>query len=204
MSLQATFDSLFRHSRIMVILRNCFTDEGVRLAIDAWDAGVKLVEVPLGTGHQLETLRAVAAEGSARNKIVGAGTVLSPTDVNAALDAGARYTVAPGFDSDVLTASLSAGLPHLPGVATPTEIQQAQRAGCEWVKVFPASILGPRWVAAIRGPFPGVQQVVTGGITIEAAPEYLAKGARMVAFGAHAIDRRADLARLARDTCTRL
>lgn len=111
---------------------------------------------------------------------------------------GARYTVAPGFDPTVLGESLAAGLPHLPGVATPTEVQHARRAGCRWVKVFPAGPLGPAWFRAIRGPFPDVRYLATGGITIRAARDFLDAGAQVVAFGAAATDpaRYADLMEL--------
>jgi 2-keto-3-deoxy-6-phosphogluconate aldolase len=91
--------------------------------------------------------------------------------------------VAPSFDLSVLRASEAAGLPHLPGVATPTELQIARIAGCTWVKAFPASSLGPSWFRDIRGPFPDVRLVATGGITAESAPLFLAAGARVAAVG---------------------
>ena len=196
------FDHLFNGNRVMVILRGCPIDEAVLLANVAWDIGVQIVEVPLNTGTQQTTLRAVVKEGVNRGKVVGAGTTIRPEDVHAAVSAGAQYTVAPGFDPEVLAASLSAGLPHLPGIATPTELQRACRAGCRWVKVFPASTLGPSWVKAIRGPFPHVRQVVTGGIEIATAHKYLTAGAQVVAFGARALQQRDDLEQLARDTRT--
>lgn len=180
------FERLFGHNRVMVILRGCPPDEATELANRAWQAGVKLVEVPLGTETQLAALKEVTEIGEAINIAVGAGTVITPQLAKTAAEANARYTVAPGLDPDVLSASLSLGLPHLPGVATPTEVQAAQRAGCRWVKVFPAATLGPQWVKAMRGPFPDIQQVVTGGISVEEAKDYFDAGARIVAFGADA------------------
>lgn len=181
----ATFDDLFGRHRVMVILRGLPDPAAtVAAAHRAWDAGVELVEVPIGEPEQVEHLAATVTASAERGKTVGAGTVISVEHLRAAVEVGARYTVAPGFDPSVLAASLATGLPHLPGVATPTEVQHAYSSGCRWVKVFPAAVLGPAWFRAIRGPFPHVRCVATGGIAAADAQGYLNAGAHMVAFGA--------------------
>jgi len=96
----------------------------------------------------------------------------------------------------VLAASLAAGLPHLPGVATPSEVQHARAAGCRWLKAFPAKALGTAWLRAIRGPFPDVAFVATGGLDVDDVADYLTAGARIVALGAALADP-AQLAQLA-------
>lgn len=200
MTSTADFEHIVSSDRVMIILRGCPPGQATELAELAWSAGVRLIEVPIGTPTQLETLAAVTRAGQRRGMAVGAGTVITPQLADAAADTGAEYTVAPGFDPEVLSASLSLGMPHLPGVATPTEIQTAYRAGCRWVKVFPAATLGPQWVRAIRGPFPDIHQVATGGISIDAAMDYLDAGAHVVAFGADAArrpDRLAELIQIA-------
>jgi 2-dehydro-3-deoxyphosphogluconate aldolase / (4S)-4-hydroxy-2-oxoglutarate aldolase len=176
------FDEIFA-GRIMAILRGIPPEETVRLSELAWSLGIDAVEVPIGRPDQVASLRAAVVAGRAAGKLVGAGTVVSVGQVEAAVAAGAAYTVAPGLDLDVLSASRTAGLPHLPGVATPTEMQRALGAGCGWVKAFPASSLGPSWFKDVRGPFPDVRIVATGGITAETAPLYLAAGARVAAVG---------------------
>jgi 2-dehydro-3-deoxyphosphogluconate aldolase / (4S)-4-hydroxy-2-oxoglutarate aldolase len=181
-----SFSKLFGHHRVMVILRGREVADAVAAAGRAWGAGVELVEVPIGNPEGLAALAAVVDAGGAR--LVGAGTVITVEQVEAAAAAGAHYTVAPGFDPDVLAASLAAGLPHLPGVATASEVQRAYAAGCRWVKVFPAGVLGPAWFRALRGPFPTMRYLATGGVAIEAARDYLAAGAQLVAFGAAATD----------------
>ncbi|WP_245665087.1 FCD domain-containing protein [Actinoplanes subtropicus] len=85
-------------------------------------------------------------------------------------------------------ASLAAGMPHLPGVGTATEVQRAWLAGCRWMKAFPAAALGPGWISAVLGPFPGARFVATGGITVAGAPAFLAAGARVIALGAALAD----------------
>ncbi|GAA4893993.1 2-keto-3-deoxy-phosphogluconate aldolase [Stackebrandtia albiflava] len=184
------FDELFAGHRIMVILRGLPAARTVELATTAWDAGVELVEVPIGEPDQVASLAAAVAAGAERGKTVGAGTVVTEDQVRAAAHAGARYTVAPGLDTTVAAASRAAGLPHLPGVATATEVQRALAAGCDWVKAFPATTLGPAWFKAMHGPFPGLRLVATGGVSVATAPDFLAAGAEVVALGSALSDSR--------------
>lgn len=181
--LNRRFDQLLADQKYLVILRGLPAEETVRLAQLAWDMGIEAVEVPIGEPHQSEALAATVAAGAAYGKKVGAGTVVSETHVEIAEAAGAAYTVAPGFDADVLSASHAGDMPHLPGVATATEIQQATRYGCTWVKVFPAASLGPDWFKAVTGPFPHVRTVATGGISAADASAYHAKGVNVVGLG---------------------
>lgn len=182
------FEALFGDHRVMVILRGLRATETVELANRAWDAGVELLEVPIGEPGQEKVLAAAVEAGRRRGKTVGAGTVVSAAHVAAAQTAGAAYTVAPGFDLEVLAASVLAGMPHLPGVATATEIQRVVAAGCTWVKAFPAACLTTAWFRAMSGPFPHLNLVATGGVTAEAAPEFLSAGARVIAMGSALAD----------------
>lgn len=178
-----TFTELFGDDRVMVILRGLPPADTVELAATAWDAGVGLLEVPIGEPGQEKALAAAVAAGAERGKRVGAGTVVSRAHVDAAAAAGAAYTVAPGLDPDVAAASVAAGMPHLPGVATASEIQRALSVGCDWVKAFPAAALGTAWFNAMRGPFPHLRLVATGGVSLATAPDFLAAGATVVALG---------------------
>lgn len=178
-----TFDEMFAGQRLMAILRGLPPDETVALAERLWDLGIRVLEVPIGQPDQVASLAAAVRAGAERGLDVGAGTVVSVEHVRAAVRAGARYTVAPGLDLDVLAASRAAGMPHLPGVATATEVQRACAAGCTWVKVFPAAALGTAWFSAMRGPFPHLSYVATGGLTPSSARSFLAAGADVVALG---------------------
>ncbi len=177
------FDEIIGTHRIMAILRGLPERETVELASRAWDLGIDLVEVPVQTPDALPALRAAVAAGAERGRAVGAGTVITLEQVTAVAEAGARFTVAPGLDPAVLAASLAAGLPHLPGVATPSEIQLALRHGVDWLKCFPATALGTAWFKTISGPFPQVKMVATGGVDAYTAPDFLAAGARVAGVG---------------------
>lgn len=139
---------------------------------DALSAGgLRCAEVTLRTPRALVALSRFAAS---RELLVGAGTVLDPDQASAAVDAGARFIVSPGFDAEVVERCQGLGVPVLPGTATPTDIQQARRAGLTTVKFFPAETLGGvKALNAIAAPYPGMTFVPTGGITAVNVSAYL-------------------------------
>jgi Entner-Doudoroff aldolase len=200
---QEWFDDKLGTCPAMVILRGYSAQDTLRLANRAWDLGISLVEIPIQTETAVATLAAVAQAGRDRAAAVGAGTVLSSAQVAIAREAGAAFTVSPGYDPDVTAASLAAGLPSLPGVATATDVQQALRSGHRWVKAFPASLLGEGWFAAMRGPFPQVSFVATGGIGAGNARHFVDAGAAAVAFGS-AIEDPAQLGQLVASLAPRM
>jgi 2-dehydro-3-deoxyphosphogluconate aldolase/(4S)-4-hydroxy-2-oxoglutarate aldolase len=133
--------------------------------------GLRCAEVTLRTSAALEAIPRFAANP---DLLVGAGTVLDPDQVSAAVDVGARFIVSPGFDAEVVQRCQQLGVPVLPGTATPTDIQQARRAGLTAVKFFPAETLGGvTALDAIAAPFPGITFVPTGGVTPKNVAAYL-------------------------------
>jgi 2-dehydro-3-deoxyphosphogluconate aldolase / (4S)-4-hydroxy-2-oxoglutarate aldolase len=135
--------------------------------------GLPCAEVTLRTDTALESLRVLAENP---DLLVGAGTVLRPAQVEAALQAGARYIVSPGFSAAVVSECQRSGVPVLPGVATATEIQVALEAGLEAVKFFPAEASGGlATLKALAAPFRGVHFVPTGGIAADGLAAYLAQ-----------------------------
>ena len=177
------FDDAFSGNPVMAILRGFGPERTVELAELAWSLGIGLVEVPIQSDTDVEALRQCVAAGAAKGHFVGAGTVLNARDVERAREAGAVFTVSPGLSEEVVRASIEAGLAPLPGVATPSDVQSAQNLGLTWLKAFPASVLTPAWFKAIRGPFPGVRFVATGGIDARNAGDYLGAGAKVVGVG---------------------
>ena len=177
----AYFSRLFDGQVVMAILRGWDLADTVTLCERVWEGGIEVAEVAIETAAAERSLRAAVECGRRHGRTVGAGTVTTRERVRAAVSAGAGFTVAPGLDEQVARASLEAGLPHLPGVATPTEIQRAVALGFGWLKLFPAGELGSGWVRAILGPFPEVRLVATGGVSALNAAEFLAAGARVVA-----------------------
>lgn len=177
------FDQTFTGASVMAILRGYSPERTVELATLAWELGINCVEVPIQSPAAVEALAATVSAGRASDKVVGAGTVTTVERVELAAAAGAGFTVAPGLDLAVAQASIDAGMAHLPGVATASEIQLAGNHGMNWVKAFPAVSLGLTWFQGMRGPFPDVRIVATGGINGHNASEYLTAGADVVAVG---------------------
>ncbi len=176
------FDEAFAATSVMGIFRGKSPEDTVRLCRAAWGAGVVAVEVPVQNDLAFEALAAAAAVRG-EGQLIGAGTVRTPDQLRRAVDAGAQFTVAPGTDADIIALSIELGVPHLPGVATSTDIHRALLAGAQWVKAFPAAELGPSWIAAQLAPFPEAKFVATGGIGAHNAGDFLAAGARGVAIG---------------------
>jgi 2-dehydro-3-deoxyphosphogluconate aldolase/(4S)-4-hydroxy-2-oxoglutarate aldolase len=165
---------------VIAVLRGLSADESVRLSERAWDVGVEHVEIPIQTPAAVPALRAAAAAAAARGLLVGAGTVTTLEQLDAAAAVGVSFTVSPGLDPEIVIESARRGIPHLPAVATASEILQARALGLGWAKIFPASILGPQWAKAMKGPYPEMNFVATGGLTALNAPEFLANGVSVV------------------------
>lgn len=177
------FETAFEGQRVMVILRGRPPAQTVELCHRAWDLGITQVEVPVQSSDAVPSLRAAVAAGAERGHGVGAGTVTTVEQLIEVAGIGVSFTVAPGLDDDIVRWSQDHGLPHLPGVSTPSEIQRAVRHGLDWVKAFPANVLGDSWFAAMRGPFPRLRTVATGGMSVTSVEPYQAAGARIVSLG---------------------
>jgi 2-dehydro-3-deoxyphosphogluconate aldolase/(4S)-4-hydroxy-2-oxoglutarate aldolase len=146
--------------------------------------GIDLVEVTLDTPGALE-----AIEGAGGT--VGAGTVVTGEQVRAAAAAGARFVVSPGFVPEVVETALELGIEPVPGVYTATEVLAARAAGARVLKLFPVSIGGPGYVRALRGPFPEIPFVATGGVKPDEVGLYFDAGATVVALGSQVVGRTA-------------
>ena len=160
--------------------------------------GVEAIELTIDTPGAL----AAVADEAGGGRFVGVGTVTTADQVRESADAGARFVVSPALVPEVVETALALGLEPLPGVFTATELLQALSVGAPAVKLFPASAGGPGYLRALRGPFPAVPIVPTGGIRIDEIAAYRAAGATAVALGSELVGRSApttddDLERIA-------
>jgi 2-dehydro-3-deoxyphosphogluconate aldolase/(4S)-4-hydroxy-2-oxoglutarate aldolase len=145
----------------------------VPLARALVDGGIRIIELTLRTESALKSLRMIADE--VPDIQVGAGTILSPAQADAAVDAGAAFLVSPGVTDALLDHMLPMDVPLLPGVATVGEVMAVLERGINTMKFFPAGPAGgPSYLAAIGAPIPHVQFCPTGGISLKSAPDYLA------------------------------
>ena len=190
-----------RETGVVAIMRHTEAS----LAIDAAEAllrgGVQVVEVTLNTAGATSMISQLSKHFGDR-MLVGAGTVLSPAGVTQALDAGAKFIVAPNTNIKVIALCNRSGIPVFPGAFTPSEVVTAWEAGADAVKVFPVSGVGPRYIRDLRGPLPDIPLVPTGGITMDNCAEYIKAGAIAVGGGSDLVDKgivdRRDFAELER------
>lgn len=164
---------LASHGPVIPVIVIDRVEDAVPLARALVAGGVKVLEVTLRTPAALDCIRAMVAE--VPEAIVGAGTVRSIADARAALAAGCRFAVSPGYTTVVGRACTDIGLPLLPGVATASEVMAANADGYRFLKLFPATAVGGlNLLKAFAGPFHDVAFCPTGGITPETAPQFLA------------------------------
>ena len=164
---------LASHGPVIPVIVLQRLEDAVPLAQALVDGGVKVLEVTLRTPIALRCMEAIVR--AVPDAIVGAGTVRNAADAQAAKDVGCRFAVSPGYSSAVGLACRDIGLPLLPGVATASEVMQANADGYGFLKFFPATAAGGiPMLKALAGPFPDVVFCPTGGITAETAVQFLA------------------------------
>lgn len=174
-------DSILNEKLILVI-RDVAFDDLITVAEAVYDGGVRLLEVAFdATGRTTdeETGKMIAHLSKAMKDkmIVGAGTVLSPHQVQIAAEAGALFIISPDANESVITETRTIGLVSIPGAMTPTEIQRAHLLGADFVKLFPAGNLGPSYMKAVKNPLSHINLLAVAGIHPENIGEYLAAGA---------------------------
>ena len=134
--------------------------------------GIKVIEVTLRTPQALAAIEAIAA--SVPEICVGAGTVMSPDDLNLSANAGAAFAISPGATRELLAAGANFRIPYLPAVATASELMSALAAGFRYFKLFPANVAGGlQALKAFYGPFAEARFCPTGGINLQTAGAYL-------------------------------
>jgi 2-dehydro-3-deoxyphosphogluconate aldolase/(4S)-4-hydroxy-2-oxoglutarate aldolase len=168
-------------SRLVAVLRSKTAEEAMLTAKSAASAGVKFVEVTLSVPGAFGVIEALARESTVH---VGAGTVLSKNQAEAAITAGAQFVVSPSSELDLIAICHGASVAYFPGAATPTEIYAAARAGADLVKIFPADCLGgPNFIRQMAGPFPEIRFMVSGGVSLTSVKEYVQAGATGICLG---------------------
>ncbi len=173
---------LLRSSRVIAVLRAAAAEAYLPVVEVLVDAGVVSIELTLSTPGTIAVIGELVARFHGRAEI-GVGTVLTAADAESALAAGAAYLVTPTVAPKVVAAAVRSGRPVYPGAFTPTEVHRNWTAGASAVKIFPASVVGPGYLSALRGPFPAVDMVPSGGVTPELAPDWLRAGAVAVSLG---------------------
>ncbi len=177
------FDAAFAALPLVAILRGVTPDEVVPIAEALYAAGLRLIEVPMNSPQALDSIARVVRR-LPEDAIVGAGTVLSPSTVDAVQQAGGQLIVMPHSDTRVIAHAKARGLLCVPGAATPTEAFACVEAGADAVKLFPAELLTPTVVKALRAVLPKTLRLLpVGSITPDGMTAYRQAGAAGFGLG---------------------
>lgn len=173
----------FENQYVIPVIRHTKEDELYNLCLALADGGLKVLEVTLMSESAFKIIKKLSERS---DLIIGAGTVLSIDHAKRAIDSGAKFLVSPGLDEESVSYSLSQNIPFVPGVITPSEVMRAQNMGLGLLKLFPASTFGGiEYVKNLRGPFPQMKWMLTGGITPADVPLFKKAGITCVGLGNH-------------------
>lgn len=173
------FLAVFKEQRASAILRTHDTDNARKAMNAAIDGGFRVVEFTFSIPGVLELI----SEFSKREGIiVGAGTIITPYEAAQAVEAGAKFLVAPVVGEDVIKTASELDVAMMPGCATPTEMLRAHRLGAQLQKLFPGQATGAMWVKQTLGPLPFLNIVPTSGVTLDNAAEFMKAGSFAVGF----------------------
>lgn len=175
---------------LVAVVRAETDDQARRIAGALLAGGVSAIEITYTCPDPPSIIRALVKEAP-RKLVVGAGTVSDRAAAAAALDAGAQFIVSPGIVEEVIAEARGRGVAVMAGAVTPTEILTALRLGADVIKFFPGSLFGPDYVRAVRGPFPDLRIMPTGGVSLSNLKEWMDAGVFAVGVGTELVPKEA-------------
>jgi 2-dehydro-3-deoxyphosphogluconate aldolase/(4S)-4-hydroxy-2-oxoglutarate aldolase len=180
--------STIREIGLVPVVRTPSAESAVKAIEAIHEGGIRLAEVTMtvpGALHVLEKL----ADHFGDRMLLGAGTVLDPETCRVCMLAGAQFFVTPALNFKTIEMAHRYSKPISPGALTPTEVLAAWDAGADIVKIFPCdNVGGPKYIKALKGPFPQIEMIPTGGVSLTTAGDFLKAGACAVAVGGEMID----------------
>src|SRR5262245_36114384 len=168
---------------IIPVIRAESTSQAMQAAEAVCIGGITIVEVTMTVPAAVEVLRQLTRDLKP-HLLVGAGTVLRADTVDQCVEAGAEFIVTPGYSEKIVARAKELDKLVMAGGLSPTEVMEAWDAGSDFVKIFPCgSVGGPKYVKALKGPFPNVPMIPTGGVNLENAADFLRAGADALGIG---------------------
>jgi 2-dehydro-3-deoxyphosphogluconate aldolase/(4S)-4-hydroxy-2-oxoglutarate aldolase len=167
---------------IVPSIRVSSSDDALFAAGEIASAGIPILEITMTVPGAVELIASLVRKHP--DLIVGAGTVLDRDTATRCLDAGASFLTSPGFDPAIVEFALSRDVLAIPGALTPSEVMMAAKTGADFIKIFPCSELGgPRYIKDLRGPFPHIFLIASGGVNQETAGDFILAGATAIGVG---------------------
>lgn len=169
---------------VVAVVRGNSKEVGIDISRACIKGGVKAIEVTYTNKFANSIIKALSEEFEGRDDvIIGAGTVLDSETARAAMIAGAKYIVSPGFSAETAKICNRYKVPYIPGVMTINEIISAHEVGVDFVKLFPGSAFGQGYIKAIKGPLPYANIMVTGGVNLDNLDSWIKAGVDSVGIG---------------------
>jgi 2-dehydro-3-deoxyphosphogluconate aldolase/(4S)-4-hydroxy-2-oxoglutarate aldolase len=187
MKKEAIFSSIVEIG-IVPIVRTASAESAYKAVEAIYRGGIRAAEVTMTVPGAVKVLERLADQLGDR-MVLGAGTVLDPETARICMLAGAQFFVTPALNLDTIEMAHRYSKPICPGALTPTEVLAAWQAGADVVKVFPCdNVGGPKYIKALKGPFPQIEMIPTGGVSLTTAGDFLKAGACAVAVGGELVD----------------
>ena len=175
--------ALIREVGLIPIVRAPSAGDALRAAEAIIEGGIGIAEITMTVPNAIRVME-IVAEKFGDKVLLGAGTILDPKSCQAAVLAGAEFIVSPSLNPLVIEVALRNSKACFPGALTPTEVVSAWQSGADMVKIFPCGpVGGPSYIKALKGPFPQIDFIPTGGVNLETTPEFIKAGAAAVAVG---------------------
>jgi 2-dehydro-3-deoxyphosphogluconate aldolase/(4S)-4-hydroxy-2-oxoglutarate aldolase len=182
--------SLIKEIGIVPAVRLSSAEDALFAAEAITSGGIPILEITMTVPGAINVIYELARKYT--DMVVGAGTVFDVDTAHRCLDAGASFLTSPGLDLEVVNYGLKRGVAVFPGALTPTEVAKAWKAGADFVKIFPAAQAGGAgYIRALKGPFPEVPLIASGGVNQQTIEKFISAGATAVGIGRHLIDPKA-------------
>lgn len=170
-------------SGVVSVVRAESGEKALKIVEAVVSGGITSIELTYSVPRANEVISDLVAKYLGTDVVIGAGTVLDPTSARLAIVAGAQFIVSPSFNKEVAKICNLYQIPYVPGILTPLEAQKALEYGSELIKLFPGDITGPKMINDLKGPFPYINILPSGGVNVDNVAEWFAAGAVAVSAG---------------------
>lgn len=171
-----------KNNKLVAVIRNVKESDVISIGEALLEGGIKVFEITADSPNFLYSIERVKSEFG-KEVTVGAGTILDPETAKSAINVGAEFIFSPTINIETIKLTKRYGIISIPGAMTPTEILTAFEHGAELIKVFPANIMGPKFIKDVHGPLPQIPLMPTGGVNLDNIQEYFYNGAVAAGLG---------------------
>ena len=177
-----------KKSKVIAVVRENSVERVLKIVNAIKQGGVNIIEITFAMADPIGVIKRLSSQ---KDILLGAGTVLGLKQAEEAVQNGAKFIVSPCTVKDVLKFCLNNNILCMPGIFTPTEAFNAISAGAKILKLFPGSAVGPEYIKALKGPFPDIEIIPTGGVSLSNVKDWFKAGAIAVGMGSNLIPKEA-------------